>query len=218
MFRSYMKYCLVTVVTLSTLGAATLRADTLVFSENFESTTVALDVTTAGAFSAIGGSNVDVVGTADNYGFLCAGPESGACVDMSGSGGDSVGQIDLTNPLNLAAGVYELSFDLVGSGRGDTTMTTVAFGDYLHTFTLASGDITSGIVVDALVNVSGGPTQLTFTDDSPNDNIGALLDNVSISSVSAVTTSAVAPEPSSLMLFGTGMLGVAGMLRRKLFA
>jgi PEP-CTERM motif len=211
MIQPYLKYFLVTVFTFSALSARPLHADTIVFSENFETATVALDVTTAGGFSAINGTNVDVVGVADGWAFLCTGPESGNCLDMSGSGGNSVGQIDLTTPLNLAAGVYELSFDLIGSGRGIDSSTTVNFGSYSQMFLLGSGDITDGIVVNQLVTIAGGPTQLSFTNNGSNNNVGALLDNVVIASPGAVT-----PEPSSLLLFGTGMLGVAGLLRRKL--
>jgi hypothetical protein len=215
MVRPYLKYFVMTTFTLFALAATTMRADTIVFSENFDepAINVNLDVLTAGGFSAIGGSNVDVVGVADGWGFLCAAPESGNCVDMGGTDGDSVGEIDLTTPLNLTAGVYELSFDLIGSGRGVDSSTLVTFGDYSHTFNLSSGDTTTGIVVDQLVTVVGGPTQLTFTDMGGNNNVGALLDNVVIASPTDV-----APEPSSLMLFGTGILGVAGLVRRKLSA
>jgi hypothetical protein len=184
-----------------------MHADT-VFSENFEGTTAALDVTTAGAFSAVGGTNVDIVG-GSLYGYLCSGPESGNCVDMGGTGGNSVGNLDLTTSLNLAAGTYLLSFDLIGSQRGPTTTTQVSFGSYSQTFVLTSGDMTTGIVTDLPVTITGGPTQLTFMDIGANDNVGALLDNITISST---------PEPSSLALLATGLLGSAGILRRKLKA
>jgi hypothetical protein len=186
-----------------------------ILSENFDAVPAVLGVTSAGVFSAIGGTNVDVVGAADQFAALCAGPESGNCIDMGGTGGNAFGVIDLTTPLNLAPGVYDLSFDLIGSGRGETTSTTVNFGNYSQTFVLTSGDITSGIVINHAVTVSGGLTQLTFTNNGISDaNIGAVLDNVSISSASPSPT----PEPSGLMLLGTGILGAAGLMRRRLQA
>ncbi|HEY4009634.1 MAG TPA: PEP-CTERM sorting domain-containing protein [Acidobacteriaceae bacterium] len=182
-----------------------MRADT-VFSENFDETTAALNVTQAGAFSAINGTNVDIVGAGDGWGFLCSGPESGNCVDLGGTGGNSVGNIELTTSLNLAAGTYLLSFDLIGSQRGPTTSTQVLFGSYNQMFTLTSDDMTSGVVTNALVTVTGGPTQLEFIDLGDNDNIGSVLDNITIAST---------PEPSSLALLATSLLGAGGMLRRR---
>jgi PEP-CTERM motif len=211
MVRSYLKYFPVTMFAVLTLAASPMHATTI-FSENFNTSTVALGVTTAGQFTAINGTNVDVVGAADGFQALCSGPESVACVDLGGSGGDSAGAIQLTTPLSLAAGVYDLSFDLLGSQRGTTTTTVVTFGNnFSQTFVLGSSDVE---IFNEAISITGGPTQLTFTDIDPtDDNMGALLDNVTI-----LTPSSVTPEPSSLMLLGTGFLGVVGMVRRKLTA
>ncbi|GGA59807.1 hypothetical protein GCM10011507_09150 [Edaphobacter acidisoli] len=193
------------------LMTGVLHADT-VFSENFNEVTPGLGVATAGAFQAIDGTNVDVVGGA-LFGNLCSGPESGNCVDMGGTGGKNPsGNIDLMTALNLAPGTYYLSFDLIGSQRDTTTTTTVNFGPYSQTFTLGPEDFTSGIVTDQAVVWGGGNIQLQFTDNSPANNIGALLDNITVT-----TTPAPVPEPESLVLLATGLLGGAGLLRRKFF-
>lgn len=211
MKRSFLPYALFVALPAFCMAPSYLHAIPI-FVENFSTATVALATTTAGAFSAIGGTNVDVLG-GGTYGALCAGPESGNCVDMSGSGGNALGNLELTIPLNLAAGVYDLSFDLIGSGRGQTTSTTVNFGPYSQTFILTSGDITSGVVVNQAVTIAGGLTQLQFLNngDGGNPNIGALLDNISIS---AAGTSMV-PEPGTLSLMAIGLLAAAFVVHRR---
>lgn len=199
-----------------TLGGlvAPVWGGTLLY-DNFDELTPQLGVTSVGAFSAIGGTNVDIVGGA-LFGSLCAAPESGSCIDMSGTGGNSQGILQSNTEFTLLAGVnYYLSFDLIGSGRGPTTSTTVTLGGYDQEFTLTSGDVTDGIVVNALVTVSSTTmTYLTFTDDSPNDNIGSVLDNVLLTSTPGVV-GASAPEPSSMLLLGSGLALAAATLARR---
>jgi hypothetical protein len=176
----------------------------IVLSENFDALTPALAVTSAGGFSTINGTNVDVVG-GGLFGSLCATPESGNCVDLDGSGGLSQGQFQST--MQFAAGTYLLSFDLIGSHRSLTASATVTFGNYNQTFTLASADVTGGIVVNQSVTLSS-PGFLLFASNTPG-NIGLLLDNVVVST----GTSAV-PEPSSFiylllaLLLGGAITGV----------
>ena len=182
-------------------SSVTLHAS-VVLSENFDELQEQLSVMSAGAFSTINGTNVDIVGP-NLFPGLCAPPESGNCVDMDGSGGNSQGQ--LQSNMQFGPGTYFLSFDLIGSQRGPTAATTVTFGDYNQTFTLASNDDIDGIVLNQPVTLTS-PGYLLFVSDTPGD-VGNLLDNV------VVTTVAV-PEPSSLLLLASGVFGVAGYLRR----
>jgi PEP-CTERM motif len=195
--------CMVCVVSLSCQAG-------VILSENFDELTPQLSATSVGAFHTIGGTNVDIVG-GSLFGFLCVAPTSGNCVDLGGSGGNSSGILQTVNSFTLQPGTkYFLSFDLIGSQRGPTTSTTVDFGPYSQTFVLASNDVTSGVVMNALVTVSSVTTTfLTFTDNSPTDGIGSLLDNVSI-------TATAAPEPGTVGLLGIGLLGLGGMLRRRM--
>lgn len=197
-------FALLTILGLVLAVANVSKADTL--SENFNELSTSLNATNVGAFTVTSGS-VDVIGGA-LFGSLCVSPESGNCVDLDGSTG--VGGSISSGMLALAPGTYTLSFDLIGSQRGVTTSTTVTLGSlYDQTFLLASGDTTSGIVSTTFTVTSPTSVPLIFTSNTPG-NIGALLDNVDISS--AVAT----PEPASLSLLALGLIGIAGLRRKAL--
>ena len=193
------------------LTATSLHAGTIL-SENFNELTAQASATSVGAFSTIGGTNVDIVGPGF-FPSLIVAPESGNAIDLDGSGGNPQGVLQSNSAVSLVPGVdYLLSFDLIGSQRGNTTSTTVTFGSFDQTFVLSSSDDTDGIVVDALVTVTTPESEfLTFTSNTPG-NMGALLDNVSIASASPI------PEPSSLLMLGSGLVALAGFSRRKFAA
>jgi hypothetical protein len=67
-----------------------------------------------------------------------------------------------------------------------------------------------GWVNKTVTFVASGPTSLQFTSTSDSP-YGPALDNVSVNEV----TSQV-PEPGSLMLLGSGLASLAGLVRRKL--
>lgn len=201
--------CLFLLISSLWLLVSPVGANTLL-SENFDELTPWLGVNLAGAFSAVGGTNVDVVG-GGLYGFLCAGPESGNCIDLDGSGGNSQGILQSNQEFQLLPGNdYFLNFDLIGSERGVTTSTTVDFGPYSQTFVLASGDETSGVVTNQLVTVSEPTlTYLTFKSNTPGQ-IGAVLDNVVLTDPPAS-----APEPSYVALATVALLGLSLFARSR---
>jgi hypothetical protein len=186
-----------------------------ILSENFNELTAQLGVTSAGAFTAVDGTNVDIAGNSNGWGFLCGGPDSGNCLDLDGSGGNPQGILAsgliLLNPGND----YYLSYDLIGSNRGLTTSTTVTFGSYSQTFTLGSSDTTSGVVNNALITVSvPTETQLIFTSNTPGQ-VGSVLDNVSITSAdvsSGSSQSSATPEAPTFILL-TLVVGMALLFR-----
>jgi hypothetical protein len=170
-----------------------------VLTENFDELTPGPSLTSVGQFSAIGGTDIDIVGGVNGSYFptLCVAPESGNCIDLDGSSGNPQGILQSNSAI--PAGTYYLSFNLVGSQRGNTTSTTVAFGPYNQTFTLASGDVSSGVVVNVPVTLTSA-SNLTFTSNTPG-LAGALLDNVVISTAPSTP---LTPAPSSLLLMLTG--------------
>jgi hypothetical protein len=194
---------------LAALPAASFAGTTLL-NENFNELTPMLTATSVGEFSAIGGTNVDIVGGA-LFGSLCVAPESGNCIDLDGSNGNPQGILRSNSAFSLVPGVnYYLSFDLIGSQRGLTTSATVTFGSYDKVFTLVSGDVTSGVVSDQLITVSAPTTAyLTFASNTPG-NVGTLLDNVVLSSAPSTSV----PEPATLGLLGLGFAGL-GLRRRR---
>jgi hypothetical protein len=187
------------VVALSGFSASAYGS--VILSENFDELTPALGVTSAGAFSTINGTNVDIVG-GSLFGSLCAPPESGHCVDMNGTSGNPQGQ--LQSNMQFSPGEYLLSFDLIGSARGITASVTAAFGNYNQMFTLASNDTISGIVANQPV-VLTSPGYLLFASDITGDS-GLLLDNVVVSTV---------PEPTSFVPLGSALLAGAIALARR---
>ena len=187
----------VAVLSLLLIAPVISKADSI--SENFNSLTPMLNATNIGAFTVTGGA-VDVVGGA-LYGNLCVAPESGNCVDLDGTTG-AAGQISSAN-LSLAPGFYNLRFNLIGSQRGNTTSTTVTLGSLFNeTFVLSSADVTDGIVSTMIYNGAISTVPLIFTSNTPG-NMGALLDDVSLTPATIVT-----PEPTTMALVGSALFSL----------
>ena len=95
-----------------------------------------------------------------------------------------------------------------GSFSGPVTWTMVQLANGTHNYTL-SGSLTGMWYTGATVD--GATVQLTI-------NTGKGFFNGSTKISSGDTNILAAPEPGSLTLLGTGLVGLAGVLRRKLKA
>jgi hypothetical protein len=203
-----MRRLLLSAFALAVSTQTAVRGSTIL-SENFDALTALTAVTTVGAnFVTINGTNVDIVGPGNGFGALCVSPAANNCVDLNGSGGNPQGQLQSTTLFG--PGSYLLSFDLIGSGRGTTASATVTFGNYNQTFSLLSGDTTTGIIVNQAVTVGAGGSHLLFA-SGLGGNVGLVLDNVVIA-----TADSTVPEPSSFLMLASafGLVAIAVIRRR----
>lgn len=148
---------------------------------------------------------VDVVGDPLFFEGLCTdGPSPDKCVDLDGSQGNA-GRIESIGIL-LGPGTYAFSYWLKGNSRilnEDTVRVIVetgVTGGVSHTL---AGDAPWQQFTQFFTLAAPQTVNLVF-DHSGGDNVGILLDNVSLTQV---------PEPATLSLVGLGLVA-AGLRRR----
>lgn len=132
----------------------------------------------------------------------------GTCAPMA-----PCGTVNFFTPGN--GGLFSLMFT---GPNGNTFMfELVAEGCFISTSPLECGGFTNG--TPPTLNITGGPITLDDTmsglaEASPNDT---LLGADGISGT-VLTSSTTVPEPSSLLLLGSGFLALGGFARKRLIA
>jgi len=131
---------------------------------------------------------------------------------------------------NLASNVLG-SETLVGTATvpagGETYGSTLTLSGFTpFTYNPANGPLLLEVVVDNQDNVSNGSGNgYNEADDTGSvtsrawclTNVGCFADSNGLVTTFGTTTTTT-PEPSSLLLLGSSLVGLAGVLRRKLFA
>lgn len=170
--------------------AGTAQATTTIFSDNFDASVSGLNVVPTGWTVTDG--TVDVV-----VGGFCV---SGQCVDLDGSTANAG---VLKHDFSLSGGVfYSLGFDLSGNKRGGIDDVTIAFGSASMTLTGVPANAPYTRYTLDLTPLANGVVTVSFS-NAGGDNVGTLLDNVTIAAV---------PEPTTFALMLAGLAAVGGVV------
>jgi hypothetical protein len=166
----------------------------VVFSDNFDSYAPVLNWVPPANWTVAPGS-VDLIGD----GYFDFFPGHGGYVDLDGSTNQAG---TLQTIASFGPGTYTLTFDLAGNARNDVDKTTtISLGNWSKSLDLASNSPYQLYTYTFTTTVAGN---LSFADNTVgNQNIGNILDNVTLSA---------APEASTwaMMLVGFAGLGFAG--------
>jgi hypothetical protein len=191
-----------TVIFLFIFGLA-MTSSAALLSDNFNSENGGVGVLNYAAFSNwnVTEGTVDLIGN----GFFDFFPSNGLYVDLDGSTSNA-GIFTTKNSFTFNSGTdYQLSFDLAGSQRGSTETVNITLGSLIiDSKTLSSSDPFTTFTY--FFTGDGSSAALSFS-NLGLDNVGAILDNVTLDVVQGV------PEPSTFLLIGCGLISLAGFRR-----
>jgi hypothetical protein len=229
------------VLALASLGvAANVYADTIVVAPNantstsgtasqeavlgsFNGVTFQIDIA-ASQLTSLAGQSINAIGFRRTNGpAVDSDTLSGFSLELSGSA-NPIGSLSATPSANIGANaqtVYSgtlILSGLMGSGSGFflidfSTPYLYTGGDLLITESYTSSSTDSGfpLVLDA--NPVGS---IMDTSVSENGTGSAQFFNAPVTELVATTSASPVPEPSSFFLLGTGLIGIAAGLRRRL--
>ncbi len=195
---------------LSALSFASTVSAATIFTDGFAAAaggTTTLAVTTAGNFTATT-ANVDLISSGGNYGNLCPVGKT-ACVDLDGTGSGNEAATITSGNISLTPGVYTLTFQLDGTGRGVAGSTTVSLGSFYNKTITDSpaGTISPDTFSVTFTVTTATSAPIVFTSNTAGQ-IGDILSSVTLATVTS-------PEPSTAFLMSLPLLAFGALAYRR---
>lgn len=190
------KACLVALTIAFSLPTSAATVSSL--SDDFNSLSTNLNYNSFSNWDVVNGT-VDAIQQGNQWGINCFG-NTGGCVDLDGSTSNAG---DMISKDGFFAGTYTLVFSLSGNQRQHRPDSlVVSLGSYSENFILNAGAVWGTFT--RVVTVAADGSKLSFS-HAGGDNVGIMLDNVSVSAV---------PIPAAAFMFAPALLGFLGLRRR----
>ena len=155
--------------------------------------------------------------TGGSFGMWLFSGDTLTSAELSITSGENSGTSYFDQTVNFTQGSCTANQYGYNVCQENTTFSGPTLNAGTYWLNLQNASVPSGDPVYWDENSGGSQASENSVGSIPSEAFTVLGTSSSTTSTSTSTTGTSVPEPSSIMLFGSGILGLAGVLRRKLF-